>query len=308
MSKRDLLSIYDLRSEEIGDLLGKAFKLKSERKYLDIFKGKALGMIFEKPSTRTRVSFSTAIMQLGGLAISLEPENLQRRRGESIHDTAVVLSSYLSGLVIRTFKHCDTEEFAKCSTIPVINALSDREHPCQSLADIMTIMELHKVKTTERLKEEIKIVYIGDGNNVANSLLAISAVLGLSFTLISPQKYLPKKDMLDRAFKYASSSGAEIKITSDVNEVKNADVVYTDVWISMGYESEKEDRRKVFMPYQVNEELLKKASARCIVLHCLPAVRGNELTAEVMDKYGYSIFTQSENRLHSQKAVLMHFL
>jgi len=307
MSKKDLLSIYDLKKEEISTLLREAFKLKSEKKCLDVFKGKVLGMIFEKPSTRTRVAFSTAIIQLGGSPISLEPENLQRKRGESIHDTAVVLSSYLSGLVIRAFKHCDTEEFAKYSTIPVINALSDIEHPCQSLADIMTIMEIYKVKAVENLKE-VKIVYIGDGNNVANSLLAISAVLGLNFTLISPHQCLPKKDMLDKAFEYASSSGAVIRITSDISEINNADVIYTDVWISMGYENEMENRKRILMPYQVNKELLKKASSKCIVLHCLPAVRGDEITAEVMNKYGYSIFTQAENRLHTQKAILLHFL
>lgn len=307
MQKKDLLSVYDLKADEINALLEDAFKLKREKRYLDVFKGKVLGMIFEKPSTRTRVSFSTAIIQLGGLPIFLEPENLQRKRGESIHDTAVVLSSYLSGLVIRTFKHCDIEEFAKYSVIPVINALSDIEHPCQILADIMTIMELHKAKTIEDLKK-IKIVYIGDGNNVANSLLAISAVLGLNFTLISPQQYLLKKDTLDKAFEYASSSEAKIEITSDVNEVKDADVIYTDVWISMGHESENGDRKEIFMPYQVNEKLLKKTSSRCIVLHCLPAVRGYEITAEIIDKYGYSIFAQAENKLHSQKAILLRFL
>ncbi|MDR1400733.1 MAG: ornithine carbamoyltransferase [Endomicrobium sp.] len=308
MAKKDLLSVYDLRAEEISVLLEEAFKFKSDKKYLDVFKGRTLGMIFENPSTRTRVSFSTAMIQLGGLPISLDPENLQRKRGESIHDTAVVLSGYLDGLVIRALRHCDTEEFAKFSTIPVVNALSDREHPCQSLADIMTIMEFYKAKTVENLKE-IKIVYIGDGNNVANSLLAVSAVLGLNFTLISPQQYLPKKDILDKALECALSSGAKIKITSNTSEIKDADVVYTDVWFSMGiYESKKEDRKRIFMPYQVNEALLKKTSSRCIVLHCLPAVRGNEITAEIMDKYGYSIFTQAENRLYSQKAVLLRLL
>lgn len=307
MLKKDLLSVYDLGVEEISVLLEETFRLKSEKKYLDVFKGKALGMIFEKPSTRTRVSFSVAMIQLGGLPVSLESENLQRKRGESIQDTAVVLSSYLSGLVIRAFRHCDIEEFAKYSKIPVINALSDKEHPCQSLADIMTIMELHGVKTIEDLKK-FKIVYIGDSNNVANSLLAISAVLGLNFTLMSPQQYLPKKDILDKASEYISLSKAEIKITSDIDEIKDADVVYTDVWISMGYENEKKNRKRIFMPYQVNKELLKKTSSKCIVLHCLPAIRGDEITAEVMDKYRYSIFTQAENRLHTQKATLLHFL
>ncbi|MDR1721177.1 MAG: ornithine carbamoyltransferase [Endomicrobium sp.] len=307
MAKKDLLSIYDLTVEEISVLLEEAFKLKSEKKYLDVFKGKTLGMIFEKPSTRTRVSFTVAMIQLGGAPIALNPENLQRKRGESIHDTAVVLSSYLNGLVIRAFKHSDTEEFAKYSTIPVINALSDYEHPCQVVADIMTVMELHKIKTIKALRE-IKIVYTGDSNNVANSLLAMAAVLGLNFTLISPEQCLPKKYVRDKASEYALASGAEIKITSDIAEAEGADVIYTDVWLSMGCETEKKDRKKVFVPYQVNAGLLRKASPGCIVLHCLPAVRGEEITAEIIDKYEYSIFTQAENRLHAQKAILMRFL
>jgi len=307
MTKKDLLSIYDLTPEEIRVLLEEAFKLKKEKKYLDVFKGKTLGIIFEKPSTRTRVSFTVAMIQLGGSPISLDPGNLQRKRGESIHDTAVVLSSYLNGLTIRAFKHSDIEEFAKYSAIPVINALSDYEHPCQGMADIMTIMELHKIKTVEALRE-VKIVYTGDSNNVANSLLAISAVLGLNFTLISPPQCLPGESVRDKARECASLSGAEIKITSDIGEAEGADVIYTDVWLSMGCEAGKKDKKEIFIPYQINAQLLKKASSRCIVLHCLPAIRGEEITAEIMDKYEYSIFTQAENRLHAQKAILLHFL
>ncbi|AKL98260.1 ornithine carbamoyltransferase [Endomicrobium proavitum] len=308
MAKKDLLSIYDLTKKEIEALLAKAFELKSKRKHLTDLTGKTLGLIFEKPSTRTMVSFAAAMAQLGGTPILLNAQNLQRKRGESIHDTALVLSSYVSGLMIRAFKHSDVEEFAKYSSIPVINGLTDYEHPCQILADIMTVMELLlKTKTVEALKK-LKIVFVGDSNNVANSLIAVSAVLGLDFTLICPKDYAPKKAILDKALKYTAQTGAEIKITSDINEAKNADVIYTDVWTSMGAESEAKKRKKAFAPYQVNSELLKKASSKCIVLHCLPALRGEEITAEIMDKYETSIFTQAQNRLYAQKAVLLSLL
>jgi len=306
MAKKDLLSIYDLTEKEIKALLVKAFELKSKKKHLTELTGKTLGLIFEKPSTRTMVSFAAAMIQLGGSPILLNSQNLQRKRGESVHDTSLVLSSYVDALMIRAFKHSDVEEFAKFSSIPVINGLTDYEHPCQILADIMTIMELHKIKA-EGLKK-LKIVYVGDANNVANSLLAAAAVLGLDFTLICPKEYAPKKAILDKALKYTTQSGAEIKITSDINEAKNSDVIYTDVWISMGSESEAKKRKKAFAPYQVNAELLKKASPKCIVLHCLPAVRGEEITAEIMDKYETSIFTQAQNRLYAQKAVLLSIL
>lgn len=307
MAKKDLLSIYDLTEKEIRSLLNKAFELKSKKKHLTDLTGKTLGLIFEKPSTRTMVSFTTAMVQLGGFPIMLNAQNLQRKRGESIHDTALVLSGYVNGLMVRAFKHEDVEEFAKYSSIPVINGLTDFEHPCQILADIMTIMELHKVKTVEGLKK-IKIVFIGDSNNVANSMLAVSAVLGLDFTLICPKEYAPKKALLNKALEYTAKTGAEIKITSDVNDAKNADAIYTDVWTSMGAESEEKKRKKAFAPYQVNAELLKKASSKCIVLHCLPAIRGEEITADIMDRYEHSIFTQAENRLHVQKAVLLYLL
>lgn len=307
MAKKDLLSIYDLSAKEIKSLLNTAFELKAKKKHLTVFNGKTLGLIFEKPSTRTMVSFAAAMVQLGGSPILLNAQNLQRKRGESIHDTALVLSKYLNGLMIRAFKHEDVEEFAKYSSVPVINGLTDYEHPCQILADIMTMMEFHKAKTVEALKK-IKIVFVGDSNNVANSLLAAAAVLGLDFTLICPEEYAPEKEILNKASKLAPSTGAEIFISSDINAAKNADVIYTDVWTSMGLEAEEKKRKKAFAPYQVNSELLKKASSKCIVLHCLPAVRGEEITSEIMDEYENSIFTQAENRLHAQKAVLLDLL
>jgi ornithine carbamoyltransferase len=307
MAKKDILSIYDLTAKEIKSLLNKAFELKSKKKHLTDLTGKTLGLIFEKPSTRTMVSFATAMVQLGGSPILLNAQNLQRKRGESIHDTSLALSCYLNGFMIRAFKHSDVEEFAKYSSIPVINGLTDYEHPCQILADIMTIMELHKIKTVEALKK-CKIVFVGDSNNVANSMIAVSAVLGLDFTLVCPKEYAPEKALLNKALKYTAESGAEIRISSDINAAKDADAIYTDVWTSMGSEGEEKKRKKLFAPYQVNSELLKKASSKCIVLHCLPAVRGEEITADIMDKYEYSIFTQAENRLHVQKAVLLYLL
>ena len=284
-----------------------AFELKAKKKNLTVFNGKTLGLIFEKPSTRTMVSFAAAMVQLGGTPILLNAQNLQRKRGESIHDTALVLSKYLNGLMIRAFKHEDVEEFAKYSSVPVINGLTDYEHPCQILADIMTIMEFHKAKTVESLKK-VKIVFVGDSNNVANSMLAAAAVLGLDFTLVCPKEYAPEKEILNKALKTAPSTGAEISISSDINDAKDADVIYTDVWTSMGLEAEEKKRKKVFTQYQVNSELLRKASPKCIVLHCLPALRGEEITAEIMDKYEDSIFAQAENRLHAQKAVLLELL
>ncbi|MDR3281557.1 MAG: ornithine carbamoyltransferase, partial [Endomicrobium sp.] len=281
MVKKNLLSIYDLSSKEIKFLLDQAFEFKIKKKYIDVFKGKTLGLIFEKPSTRTLVSFATAIAQLGGMPIVLSTDKLQRKRGESIHDTAIVLSRYLSGIVIRAFKHQELEEFAKYSSVPIINGLTDYEHPCQVLADIMTIKEFYKIKTIDSLKK-IKIVYVGDSNNIANSLLATAAVLGLDFTLISPKEYSPDKGILDKALGYTSLTNAEIKITNDLSAVKNADVLYTDVWTSMGFETEEKKRKKIFSPYQINSELLKKTSSKCIVLHCLPALRGEEITAEIM--------------------------
>ncbi|MDR1928835.1 MAG: ornithine carbamoyltransferase [Endomicrobium sp.] len=304
--KKNLISICDLSKKEIKIVLNKSLEFKNNKVqtnilYGDKLKGKMLGLLFEKPSTRTMVSFATAMVNLGGIPIFLNTEKLQCSRGESIHDTALVLSRYLNGIIIRTFKHCDLEEFAKYSTIPVINGLTDSEHPCQILSSIMTIMELHKIRDIEVLKK-IKIVYIGDGsNNIATSFFLISIILELDLTIISPKQYCVKKELL----KLITNN---INITSDISLVENADVIYTDVWTSMGFESEKNKRKEIFISYQVNEKLLKKASAKCVVLHCLPAIRGEEITTEIMNKYEYSIFMEVENRLHVQKAILLYFL
>ena len=306
MPPKHLLSIYDLSAVEISNILKDAFKLKKQTKS-KAFEGKTLGLIFDKPSTRTMVSFMVAMKQLGGFPMVLDANNLQRKRGESIHDTALALSQYLSGLMIRTFKHSDVEEFAAHATIPVINGLTDAEHPCQILADLMTIMELKKIKKAEGLKK-FKIVFMGDSNNVANSLLAASAVLGLNFTLITPAAYAPDKKLLDKAALYARKSGAKIAITSDISKAKSADVLYTDVWVSMGDEKDAAKRQALFKPYQINSKITALAAPKCNVLHCLPAVRGAEITAEIMECYKKDIFLQAQNRLHAQKAVLAHLL
>lgn len=307
MINKDLLSIYDLSSKEIKVLLKKAFELKSKKKYLDVFKGKTLGIILEKPSTRTMVSFAVAMTQLGGTSVFLTEEKMQRSRGESIYDTSKVLSKYLNALMIRALKHSDLLEFSKFCSIPIINGLTDYEHPCQILADIMTMMELLKARNVEILKKA-KIVYIGDSNNITNSLVAVSAVLGLNLTVVSPLKYQVNASFLKKAVGYNNITNSKIKVTDDVLAVKNADVIYTDVWASMGFESEKSKRKKFFAPYQVNSDLMKKTSPKCIVLHCLPALRGEEITSTIMEKYENSIFTQAENRLYAQKAVLLHFI
>ncbi|MDR1052354.1 MAG: ornithine carbamoyltransferase [Endomicrobium sp.] len=306
--KRDLISIYDLSINEVDMILNKAFEFKKNKKTVDILKGKTLGILLEKPSTRTVTSFSVGMAQLGGTPIFIDFSKSQIPRGESIHDTSMVFSCYLDIVMIRVFKHSDIEEFAMYSTIPIINGLTDYEHPCQTLSTIMTIMELYKINKLNFLKD-IKITYIGDGNNnIANSLIAISAILGLCLTIISPNQYYPKKETLNKALKYVNSTNVKIKITNDINVIKNSDVIYTDVWTSMGFETELEHRKNVFSPYQVNEKLLKIVSKKCIVLHCLPAIKGEEITSDVFDKYEYCIFKEVENRLYIQKSVLLFLL
>lgn len=306
-TKKDVLSIYDLTSKEIWAIIQSAIKLKKQKKSKFQLKGKTIGLIFEKPSTRTMVSFSAAMSQEDGTPLILDIKKLQTTRGESVYDTAHVLSRYLDAIVIRAFKHSYIEEFAKNSSVPVINALTDAEHPCQILADLMTIIEKYKIKTLKELKK-LKISFVGDANNVANSWLGVSAVLGLNFLLLGPKQYAPKKDLLDKALKVAKITGAKIKISDDIEDVKGSDVIYTDVWISMGEEKESVQRHKAFVKYQVNEDLLKKANKNCIVLHCLPAVRGEEISATVMAKQESNIFEEAENRLHIHKAVILFLL
>lgn len=306
--KKDLISIFDLTASEIWGLLKTASRLKKEKKPSRPLTGKSLGLIFEKPSTRTMVSFAVAMYQLGGFPLILNPQNLQRRRGETIKDTVRTLSRYLEAIVIRAFRHADIEEFARWASVPVINGLSDREHPCQVMGDILTIMEKNRIKTPKELSK-IKVVFVGDGNNMSNTWIGAAAILGFKFTLARPAGYGPDAAMLARALAIAKKTKAAIEITEDPLEaVKNADAIYTDVWTSMGEEAEAEDRRIDFRPYQVNEALVARAKKGCAVMHCLPAIRGEEITDQVMDSPNSVIFDQAENRLHIQKAVLAHLL
>lgn len=292
--KRDYLTVFDLNREKFIYLIKRAMELKNK---IDFSKcpliGKSIGMIFEKPSTRTRVSFEVAIYQLGGHPVYLSPKELQLSRGETIKDTAKVLSRYLDGIVIRTFSHKTIEEFSKWSEVPVINALTDEHHPCQAMADMMTILE-KKGKL-----EGIKIAYVGDGNNVANSLIEASALVKSTLNIATPEGFEPLKETLEKAKKFT-----EIHLYHNPFEaVKDADVIYTDVWVSMGEEHKIEKKNK-FKDYQINKNLLMKAKSDAIVMHCLPAHRGEEITDEVLDSPQSVVLDQAENRLHTEKAIL----
>ncbi|MFC5735690.1 ornithine carbamoyltransferase [Cytobacillus gottheilii] len=306
MKGKDFLTLADYSTEEIKGLLLKAQQLKQgiySGEDPTPLKGKILGMIFEKSSTRTRVSFEAGMLQLGGHALYLNSSDLQIGRGESVADTAKVLSSYVDGIMIRTFSHKLIEELAEHATIPVINGLTDLYHPCQALADMLTILE------EKGSLKGIKLVYVGDGNNVAHSLLIASAKLGINMTIACPKGYEPQQTVLQLAKEFAQKSGAEIDVNYDVEEsVKNADVIYTDVWTSMGQEEENEKRLMIFKDYQVNEELMALAKQDSIFLHCLPAHRGEEVTAAVIDGPNSSVFNQAANRLHVQKALLSELL
>jgi len=299
---RDFLSLYDYTPEEINFMMDFAERLKDEHKKgitHHLLKGKTLGMIFQKNSTRTRVSFEVGMYQLGGYALFLSRNDLQLGRGETIEDTGRVFSRYLDGIMIRTFDQAEVEKLAEAADIPVINGLTDLLHPCQALADIFTIRE-HKGKLGG-----IKLVYVGDGNNVANSLLIAGAKMGMNVVVCCPPGYEPDKGVLKKAISTAELTGAEIQVLNDpASALSGADVVYTDVWASMGQESEAQKRAEVFKPYQLNGELIKKAKDDCIVMHCLPAHRGEEITDEVMDGEQSVVFDQAENRLHVQKAVM----
>lgn len=303
MKGKDLLSIHDLTSEEVYQILDLAKALKAKQKAgikHHLLAGKTLGMIFQKSSTRTRVSFEVGMYQLGGTALFLSGADLQIGRGEPIKDTARVLSRYLDGVMIRTFAHADVEEFAKYADIPVINGLTDLLHPCQVLADLLTIQE-HKGKGLKGLK----LAYIGDGNNMAHSLMYGCAKTGMHFSIAAPKGYEPDPQVTKTAAQDAKATGASITVTDNVfDAAKDADILYTDVWASMGQEAERETRMKAFGAYQINRELLKSAAPRAIVLHCLPAHRGEEITEDVMEQNANVIFDEAENRLHAQKAIL----
>ena len=300
---KDLLSIHDLSVAEVEEILSLAKELKAMQKAgveHHLLAGKTLGMIFEKSSTRTRVSFETGMYQLGGQALFLSSRDLQLGRGEPIKDTARVLSRYLDGIMIRTFGHDRVEELAKWADIPVINALTDLLHPCQVLTDLLTIRE-HKGQNLKGLK----MAYVGDGNNMTNSYLYGCAKVGMTFVAATPEDYRPDAAVFENACKDAEETGAELSLVTDPQEaVKDADIVVTDTWASMGQEAEHEMRKKIFAPYQVNKELLKGANKRVIVMHCLPAYRGEEITDEVLEANADVIFDEAENRLHTQKAIM----
>ncbi len=299
--KRDFLTVWDFSSDEIDSILKRAVQLKAGRdagKYPLI--GKSVGLLFEKSSTRTRVSFETGIYQLGGQPVYLNAQEIQLGRGETIEDTAKTLSRYLSAITLRTYEQGRLEEFASSASVPVINALTDRHHPCQALADLMTIYE------KKGGLRGIRLAYVGDGNNVANSLIEAASRMEMDLALACPEGFEPDPDVLERAREGARS---EILILRDPREAAGrADAVYTDVWVSMGMEGEAGERKRKFMDYQINSALLACAKQDAVVMHCLPAHRGEEISAEVIDGPRSVVFDQAENRLHSQKALLEFLL
>ena len=299
---KHLLSIADLTREELFDIIKLAEKLKEERYKgiaTDYLKNKSLAMIFELPSTRTRISFEVAMTELGGHALYLNWNDLQLGRGEPIKDTARVLSRYVHAVMLRVRNHRTLEEFANYSTIPVINGLSNLEHPCQVLADLLTIYEY------KGDLKDVTLAWIGDGNNVCNSLILAAALTGMRMIVSTPEKYEPNPSIVKKAVEM----GADIIFERDPKKaVENADVIYTDVWVSMGQEKERDERLKAFVGYQVTEELIKFSSDDVVVMHCLPAHRGEEITDEVMEGKHSIIFDQAENRLHAQKAILLKLI
>jgi ornithine carbamoyltransferase len=300
--KKDLLSIADLNRKEIKQLIEEAWRMKREGT-MPLLSGKALALLFEKPSLRTRVSFEMAMYQLGGHSIYLSPQEVGLGKRESAADTARVLSRYVNGIAARTFSQETLHILAGHSSVPVINALSDLEHPCQALSDILTIYE-KKGKLPG-----LTLAFIGDGNNMANSLLLSACLVGMNFHLASPPGYGVRAEVLDQGKKSASSSGSQIQLTSDPHEAaKDADIVYTDVWVSMGQEAEAQERRRAFSGYQVDNKLLSLAKRDVLFMHPLPAHHGEEISAGLLDDPRSVVFDQAENRLHLQKALLVKLL
>ena len=295
---KHLLKLMDLSSQEITEILNLADQLKYEKKNgieHHILKGKSLGLIFEKSSTRTRVSFEVGMYDLGGTALFLSSRDLQIGRGEPVQDTARVLSRYLDGIMIRTYEQKEVEDLAKYGSIPIINGLTDYCHPCQVLADLMTIRE-HK----GTLKGK-KLCYIGDGNNMTNSLIVGGIKMGMTVSVACPKGYEPDVDIMN----WAKENGTFLCTEKVLEAAKDADVLYTDVWASMGQEAEAEERKKIFRGYQINSEVMSVAAPKAMVMHCLPAHRGEEITEEVLELHSDEIFDEAENRLHAQKAVLV---
>ena len=299
MKNKHLLKLLDLSREEIYEILDLADQLKYDQKHgipHEVLKGKTLAMIFSKNSTRTRVSFEVGMFQLGGHALFLSNSVSQIGRGEPVRDTARVISRYCDGIMIRTFAQQEAEDLAKYGSVPVINGLTDFSHPCQVLADLMTIRE-HKAQL-----EGLKVCYVGDGNNMANSIIVGGLKCGMDVSIASPGGYTPDQQVLDFA---KSVTDASFTLTADPFEAaKDADVIFTDVWASMGMEDERVQRAKAFVGYQVNDALMTVAKPDCMVQHCLPAHRGEEITEEVFETHANEIFDEAENRLHAQKAVM----
>jgi ornithine carbamoyltransferase len=299
--QKDFLTLKDYSREEILYMIALAAKIKKDKKlYPDLLKSKSIALLFDKHSTRTRLSFEAGIEQLGGNCIYLDASTLQLKRGETVEDSAKVFSGYLDGLIIRTFKHETVEVFAKNSTIPVINGLTDLYHPCQILSDLFTIRELGM------LDKNLKFTYSGDCNNVSNSLMVGFAKLGIDMTIGCPGTYKPSGDIMEYAARLAKESGSSINITDDpIEAVENADIIYTDVWISMGDE-DSEEKTKAMTKFQVNSKLIHHAKPDVKIMHCLPAHRGQEITSEVMDGKNSIVWQQAENRLYAQKALLVY--
>lgn len=300
---KDLLTLYNLSKAEIEEILKKCETIKTMHNLgadYQPLKGKTLGMIFQKSSTRTRVSFEVGMYQLGGYALFLNSNDIQIGRGETVPDTARVLSRYLDGIMIRAYSHEDVEILAKYADIPIINGLTDYTHPCQVLADLFTIYEKKKQLAG------LKLAYIGDGkNNMANSLIFGCSKMGIDISIASPVEFLPDKEVVKKAKTDAIINESKITLTEDIFEAaQDADILYTDVWTSMGQEEETEYRKKVFAGYQINQELISAADKNVIIMHCLPAHRGEEITEDVLEGSHSVIFDEAENRLHVQKAIL----
>ncbi|MFA5357084.1 MAG: ornithine carbamoyltransferase [Candidatus Omnitrophota bacterium] len=302
--KKDLISIHGLSLSEIEELLGLTARLKKDKTaFSAALSCKTLALIFQKPSNRTRVSFEVGMYQLGGYSVYLGPDEINLGVRESIEDVAKTLSRYVDGIVLRTFEHKNVVDLARFSSVPVINGLSDLLHPCQAMADIYTVKE-----RLGRLKG-VRFAYIGDGNNVCNSLLYACSAAGVNLNIAAPKGYEPDKTVLKEAEAAALERGGIVKLFSDPQEAaKGADVIYTDVWTSMGQEKEDEKRKSIFSDFQVNKRLMSLANKEVIIMHCLPAHRGQEITGEVMDSENSVIFDQAENRMHMQKAVLIKLI
>lgn len=296
---QDFLKLDDCSSEQLKKLIEDALAMKKSASTEKPLLGKSIGMIFTKSSTRTRIGFELGMYQLGGYAMQLRSDEIQMGRGESLADTAKILSRYLDGLAVRVDDHAIIEELADAASIPVINGLTDKYHPCQGVADYATLLEINGSL------EQIKLAYVGDGNNVAHSLIIGAALLGVEAAFATPVGYSLAEDVVAKAGEIMKATGAKLSFTNDPKEAaEGADALYTDVWVSMGQESETAKRKKAFKRFCIDEELLKIAKPDCVVMHCLPAHRGEEITASVIDGPQSIVFEQAENKLHAQKAIL----